>query len=561
MNIDAVTLKALTLELTELLADGIIQKISHLNSTDLLFQIHRPGQTYRLLVQLGQNNARLLLTEKETPPAQVPSSLVMQLRKHLQGQRLLALEQPSLARTVYLKTARSTLVFELSGRRNNALLLNDQQIIMGKMLPEPAKAAIWIIGQRFRPQDCAHPDALTAAPEELRQGLIDFLGQPALQVLTRGLFGLPPWHAEAICRAVGLDPAAELNYAQLDLVMQSLEVWRRRLLSGPYDPVVLAGGKVSPWSLGSENEEAFSSISQALSAEHKLPGLEELRSDLLRSIRKMQAKRSNTLKKMREQQEAAQRNEQLLEYGNLILAYMGQIPRRADSVEVYGAQGEPISIKLDPNLSPSENAQRYFKEYKRLKRAQVSTLEPMEKISQELEFIADMELAAQQAETIQELEEVKSIWTQEFFPQEAAAKRSKRINAPALGPRIFRHRGFTILVGRNPGQNDVISTKTAVSGDVWLHTQKVPGAHVLIKAAGRQPDMETVAAAAHLAAKYSHAKLDHRVEVIYTDAKYVHKLKGSQPGRVIVKVIKTIVASPHAIIEGLTEEKKHHEDS
>ena len=562
MNIDAVTLKALTAELSELLPGGIIQKISHLNSTDLLFQIRQPGQTYRLLVQLGQNQTNLLLTERETPPAQVPSSLVMQLRKHLQGQRVQAIEQPTLARTVYLRTARNTLVFELSGRRNNALLLNDQQIIMGKMLPEPAKAALWIVGQRFQPQkDYVQPDALAAAPEELRQGIIDVLGQPALQTLTRGLFGLPPWHAEAICRAVDIDPASELNFAQLDLLLQSLDIWRQRLLKGPYDPVVLSSGKVSPWSLGTEGEQSYPSISQALSAEQKLPGLEELRAELLRNINKRQRKRANTLEKMREQLNSSQRCEQLREYGNLILAYMAQIPPRADGVEVYDSQGELLTVKLDPNLNASDNAQRYFKEYKRLKRAQISTLEPIEKLSQELEFIADMELAAQQAETIQELEEVKALWTQEFFPQEAAAKRSKRINAPALGPRVYKYRGFTILVGRNPSQNDLISTKIASPGDVWLHTQKVPGAHVLVKAAGRNPDMAIVAAAAHLAAKHSHAKLDHRVEVIYTDAKYVHKVKGSQPGRVIVKVIKTIVASPHETIEGLTEETKHHEDS
>lgn len=562
MNIDAVTLKALTIELSGLLAGGIIQKISHLNSTDLLWQIRQPGQTYRLLVQLGHGQTSLRLTEQDMPPAQVPSPLVMQLRKHLQGQRLLTIEQPSLARTVYLQTARNTVVFELSGRRNNAVLLNDQQIIMGKMLPEPAKAALWIVGQRFQPQkDYAQPDVLASDMSELRQGLIEVLGQPALQALTRGLFGLPPWQAEAICRAVAIQPNAELNFAQLDLILQSLNIWRQRLISGPYDPVVLANGKVSPWSLGSDSEESYASISQALSAERKLPGLDELRTELLRQITKMQRKRASTLEKMREQQRAAQQNEKLMEYGNLILAYMGQIAPRADHLDAYNAQGELVTVKLDPNLSASDNAQRYFKEYKRLKRAQTSALEPMDKIAQELDFIADMELAAQQAETIQELEEIKAIWTQEFFPQEAAAKRSKRINAPALGPRTFSYRGFTILVGRNPGQNDTISTKIAVAGDVWLHTQKVPGAHVIIKAAGKQPDMDTVAAAAHLAAKHSHAKLDHRVEVIYTDAKYVHKIKGSQPGRVIVKVIKTIVASPHAIIEGLTEETKHHEDS
>lgn len=561
MNIDAVTLKALTQELGELLEGSTIQKISHLNKCDLALQLRQPGQTYRLLIQLGNGQSCLRLTADELPPAQVPSSLVMQLRKHLQGQRLQVLEQPTLARTVYLRTARHTLVLELSGRRNNALLLNDQGIIMGKMLPEPQHSRLWLLGQSFVPQqDCNQPDALAASAEELRCGLIDVLGQPALQALTRGLFGLPPWHAQAICQSVGLDPEGELNYAQLPLLLQGLDLWRQRLLCGPYDPVVLGNGKVSPWSLGSDDEESYPDISQALSAERKLPGLEELRQEMLRNIAKMKTKRSRTLDKMVQEQARAQDSSELMDWGNLILAYMGQIKPRDSELHAYNSQGEPVTIPLKPDLTPSENAQRYFKEYKRLKRAQDSTQAPIERLRQELGFIDDMDLAVREASTIQELEEAKSIWQQEFYPQEAAAKKAKRINAPALGPRCFKHRGFTILVGRNPRQNDQISTKIAVPGDVWLHTLRVPGAHVLIRAAGGHPSEETVAAAAHLAAKHSHASLDHKVEVIYTDAKYVHKVKGCQPGRVIVKVIHTIVASPHAEVADLIEESHRHED-
>ncbi|MBQ7567420.1 NFACT family protein [bacterium] len=562
MHIDAVTLKALTLELAELLAGGIIQKISHLNSSDLLLQIRQPGHTYRLLIQLGREQTAMCLTEREMPPAQVPSSLVMQLRKHLQGQRLVSLEQPTLARTVFLSTERHTLAVELSGRRNNILLLNAQRIIMGKMLPEPAQAAIWPVGQRFAPQSGGRqPNVLAASMEEVRHGLIDALGQPALQALTRGLFGLPPWHAKDICRSVGLESEAELTFAQLDILLQGIGLWRQRLLCGPYDPVTLPNGKVSPWSLGLEDEISYPDISQAINAEKRLPGLEEQRAELLHAITKMQKKRSSTLEKMRAQQKDAEQLEELKEYGNLILAYMYQIPPRAASAEVYDSQGRLITVRLDPNLSAADNAQRYFKEYKRLKRAQISVVEPMNRMSQELEFIADMELAAQRAETIQELEELKEIWEQEFAPPDRSAKRSRRINAPALGPRVFSHRGFTILVGRNPLQNDTISTKIASKGDIWLHTLRVPGAHVLIKTAGSQPPPETIAAAAHLAARHSHAKLDSRAEVIYTDAKYVHKVKGSPPGRVIVKTIKTIVASPHTAVEGLTEESKKHENS
>ncbi len=552
MNVDAITLQALTRELAPIICGGTIQKISHLNKNDLLLQIRQPGQTHKLLIQLGNGQSGLRLIAEDMPPAQVPSSLVMMLRKHLQGERIQVLEQPTLERTVFLRTAKNTLVLELSGRRNNAVLLNDQGIIMGKMLPEPKEARIWIVGQRFSPQRVGEqPDALAAPMEEIRSALVGQLGDLAHQALTRGLFGLPPWHADSLCHSVGLDPQGTLNYANMGQALAALELWRQRLISGPYDPVVLPNGKVSPWSLGLDGEESYPTISAALSAEKKLPGLEELRAELLQTMAKLKRKRTNTLKKMREEQQRAHDNEQLMEWGNLILAYMHQLPPRAEVLEAYNSRGELVRIKLNPLLSASDNAQHYFKEYKRLKRAQTSMLAPLEKMEQDLGFIEDMELSAQQAETIQELEEVRSIWKQAFLPQEAAAKRAKRINAPGLGPRTFSHRGYTILVGRNPVQNDLISTKLAVAGDVWLHTYKVPGAHVLVKAAGGSPGMDTIAAAAHLAAKHSHAKLDHRVEVIYTDAKYVHKVKGAQPGRVIVKVIKTMVASPDEEIEGL----------
>jgi len=327
---------------------------------------------------------------------------------------------------------------------------------------------------------------------------------------------------------------------------------RERLAGGPFEPVLLPGGRVSPWPLGEPGERAFPSLQEALEAASAPPGIEESRADLLRLLGRARARAETVLRRRGEDMERAEGAGALRLRGELLLAHQSRIPEGAERATLPDWEGGEVEIPLDPRLTAVENAQRQFKEYRRLKRAREALREPLERARRELEFLDEMLLAAESAETAPDLEELAQLWREERAPA-SPGRRRRRVQTPSAGPRRFRHRGFQILVGRNPRQNERITLKVASRDDLWLHARG-PGAHVVIRTAGREPGPDTVHAAAVLAARYSRAAESTSVDVVCTEAQRVRKPPGSPPGRVTYRGGTTLTVRPDAPVEGLAEE-------
>ncbi len=555
MLLDSVALRAVVVEAAPLLEGGLLQKISQLTEHDLALSFRRPGVTRRLLIRLAPEDARLGLVQGGLPPAREPSAFTMLLRKHLLGRPLLGLRQPGLERAAHLEFEGWTLVVEIPGRSNNLLLVGDQGRVAGMLVAEREGTRRLRPGQPYAPlARPERPDALALEGNRLPDLLAGNLGQPAAACLSAAVFGLPPHQARHLCRQAGLDPASPLSPAGLASLAEGWDPWRQRLLHGPYAPVLLPGGKVSPWPLGEPGEQSRPTMQEALETDSGVPGVRDARVELEKLVQKAQKKAQTLLQRRLGDLERARGADSRRLAGELLLAHSRAVPAGADRVTLPDWEGNPVEIALEPRASAVDNAQRLFREYRRLQRAQLALEDPIARVRAEIDFLDEVLLALKTATTAQEVEEVRQLWREE---RPGAGNRAKRrMQAPSPGPRRFSHDGFTLLVGRNPRQNEKLTLKVAARDDLWFHARNIPGSHVILRTAGRIPGEATLQAAAVLAARFSKAAASTAVEVVCTPVHRVRKPPGTPPGKVLYRGERTILVDPAARVEGLGAEEE-----
>ena len=202
-----------------------------------------------------------------------------------------------------------------------------------------------------------------------------------------------------------------------------------------------------------------------------------------------------------------------------------------------------VHIKLDPALTPSQNAQKYYKEYRKAKTAEEKLTEQIDLAGKELEYLESVLDALARAETERDLSEIRGELMEQGYLRVPRSKREKMasVSAPM---RFTTSDGFTVLVGRNNRQNDRLTLKTANNNDIWFHTKNIPGSHTVLVTEGKEPTETAMVEAAQLAAQHSRAKDSAQVPVDYTQIRYVSKPQGAKPGMVIYVNYKTIYVTP-----------------
>lgn len=600
MNLDAVSLKAIVKELSPLVIGGVIQKISQLTRLDVVMQVRKPGVTHKLIFCLEQDNAGLGLTEAKLPPAEAPTSFVMLLRKYLQGKKIDAIEQNGLEKIIKFKIDDKTLLLEMYGRSNNLYLLNENGKIMG-MLVKDTKLEAQQAGKIYKaPAPPSKPDASLVSFKDINGLLLPFIGIEAQKALRSALFGLSPQQTAYICRMAGIPEDEPINNDNINNLAIGVDQWQMLLDEDVFSPILSAKGKLSPWSLDEPGEKAFPSMLKALDIHASAPGLDNKRQVIQRMLTKAKEKAQSALQKRLEALESTKFSPLKRLAGELILANLDKIEAHANSLvltdngEILSAEAEQllnelnlenitsnqnknnknskqtrrnklsierlkgkVIVALNPLLSASDNAQAYFKEYHRLKRAVTSVQEPIQRAQEEVDFLDELLYFTESASEAQELEDIRRQWSEsKKGAASSEIKKTRSIQTGPLGPKKFTYKNFIILAGRNPRQNDQITFKMAAAGDIWMHSQGAPGAHIVIKTAGRKVTSDILEAAAVIAARNCKVRNSTKVEISFCDVKQVKKPKGSPPGRVTLKSFKTILVNPHLEISELTQQQR-----
>ncbi|MBX3172718.1 MAG: NFACT family protein [Candidatus Eremiobacteraeota bacterium] len=515
MFYDALSLRAYAAELTRRFPlPWFVQKISQVAEYDFLLAFRLgPKQNLRLLLSLQPNQPALRWWRGSKPQASVPSSFTMQCRKHLQGRSLDRLESLYPERALKLVGREYSLILELMERQPNLVLVTASGLVAGAFRLKDR-------GLRLRrpytlPSRPDLPDASTLSAYQWEELFLEGAN------LNERTFGL----SKAACAR--LDRLMRTELPLEERIQTALGDFWKLTLDG-YAAERLANGRLSIW--GSGAARGLLDLEQE-QAEEPLPALEAARQRTLQRLKKGLSKLQQRLGKLDEDKAKLAQAGVLQRQGELLLTYQHQVARGADHVQLTDWDGETVHrIALDPALPVAVQARKLMKRASKYRRSAPILSARVAQTYEEIARLQEAVFSAEQAETLEDLEEPKSA--------------GKLQRPQGSGPRRYQLNGFTFLVGRSPRQNDELIRKHSARDDLWFHVKDSPGAHVLLKTAGRSPEEAVVEAAAQLAAHYSSRAKDSRVLVSFTSAQRVKKPAGAAPGLVVYSDELTLWVNP-----------------
>ena len=575
MPFDAVCLQAVLQELRPKLLGLRIDKVQQ-PARDQVILLLRGNQ--RLLLNAGANAPRIQLTELTRDNPAEPPMFCMLLRKHLVGARVADITQPPLERLVRMELditddfgqpGRRTLVLEAMGRRSNLILLDgDGRVIdcLRRVDAEMSASRQVLPGLYYEP-----PASVGRLPvtEETEEGFREKLdaANPERQAdafLLDAYFGISPLVARELAfRAAGETDRrlCQMGPEERERLWQELEQLITRIREGQFTPVCLRqDGRAADFTYlpigqyGAAMEcvpcDSFSRmLDEFYEAREQQERVRQRGADLLRTATTARDRIRRKLAMQEKDYAATQNRDQLRIYGDLITANLYRMERGAARLETenfYDPECRSVAIPLDPLLTPQQNAAKYYKRYTKAKTAEKYLAEQMALARRDLDYLESVLEELSRAETEQDFLDIRGELRDAGFLRRQGKKEQNR---PAKPLEFRTTSGFRVLVGRNNRQNDKL-TRSADHRDIWLHTQKIHGSHVILCTGGREVDDDTIVEAAKLAAWFSQAREGANVPVDYTPVKNVKKPAGARPGMVIYSTCRTVNVAPE---EGLVK--------
>ncbi|KJS17599.1 MAG: fibronectin-binding protein [Peptococcaceae bacterium BRH_c4b] len=578
MPYDGLVLAAVKNELTQLLTGGRIEKIYQPAREEIHMIIHRQQQgRLRLLLNASAGLARVHLTSgtRENPAA--APLFCMVLRKHLEGGRINSIDQQGLERILVItvdardelgRPSSKKLVCEIMGRHSNIILLDSENTILDgirRYTHAVSRHREVLPGRPYiapPPQNKLNP--LELDEEEFFRVLLSRpLNKNITDIIQKDFEGLSPLMAGEIVYRSGLSLNTPLELCgeyELRTVWLNLRKIMKDTGAGQFRPTLVLDPKKLPLEFAAFELTRFTGFETLPGGMNSLVDhyycrkqeeeiLEREKQSLLATVRKEMSRLGKKLALQLESIDEAGEREQFRIAGDLITANIYRInkgDREAVLEDFYQPECPAVAIALDPRLSPSENAQQYFKKYNKAKSTLAAARYQAGLSASELHYFSGVENAIIMAETTGETAQIRQeLASQDYLklPPPPRGKKSKERDIPH--PLVFvSSSGITILVGKNNRQNDHLTMKMARDDDIWLHTKDIPGSHVIIRASGQEPEETTLTEAASLAAYFSKARESGRVPVDYTLRKYVSKPGGAKPGYVIYTNQKTLFVDP-----------------
>ncbi len=573
MPLDSITMTALAQELRSLVVGAKIDKVQQPERDTVLLTMRGAQGNFRLAVCGGVGCARIHVTQAQYENPAQPPMFCMLLRKHLCGARVASLEQPERERILLLRLdafdemglpVKKTLAVEMIGRGTNIILIDDEDRIIDclrRVDSEMSALRQVLPGLIYRlPLQQTKPDffALSSAERAALWAERDE-EKPADKWLLDSFSGLSPM----ICR--------ELVYrcrGDLSRLPDCMDALAESVCAGEFTPyMLLSEGKPKDFSFMciSQYGEAmegrtypgFSALLDSFyTSRSKAEEMHRRTAALRKTVKNAHDRAVRKLSLQTEELKKTGEREQKRRWGDLITANLYRAPKTgAESMTVedfYADNCPTVTIPLNRLKSPQQNAAAYYREYTKAKTAEHYLTRLIEENRREAEYLSSVLDEIDRASSESDISDIRCELTETGYlhAQKNAKKERMKESAPL---RYVSGTGVEILVGRSNVRNDRLTTKLAAKGDLWLHTQKIHGSHVIIRCAGAEVDAQTLAEAASLAAYHSQASGGGKVAVDYTRVKYVKKPAGALPGMVIYTEYSTVSAEAD---EALAEKLK-----
>lgn len=580
MAFDGLFMRALREELSSHIADGIIDRIYQPARDTVVLSIYTRQGVKRLLISVRAQAPRVHITARQFKNPAHPPPFCMVLRKHLTGGRIDGIEQPGLERVFRFNIftphdpvkLRKALVVEIMGKHSNVVLVDPEgEKIIDGIKRYTSDVSRWrevLPGKPYIPPPPQNKlDPLDLSEEELEKKVGQF--SPALRVeefIWQAVSGFGPEVSREVIARSGFDTdlrVGEMGAYELACLARTVRDLTRKLVFGPWLPRVVFndGSPAAFTAIEFQHYEGlraveYSSLSEAVDAYFSHLETKEVFTGRLRALSGVVEKE---LKKcyrkeevIREALAKGEKAEEFRRAGELIIANLHLIKRGDKALvaaDFYEPGSPPVEIPLDPELNPSQNAARMFEKYRKAKATYSRARETWAELQEEIQYLQSVLYELEEAKTLEDLEEIGAELTEAGYMGTAGRQQKKK--APALLSVVLED-GSRIYVGRNNVQNDYLLRRVAQDTDVWLHAKDVPGSHVIIKSPRPEVSEDTLYRAASLAAYFSRARYSSKVPVDYTQAKNVHRPKGSRPGKVLYTDYSTVYVTPDpAMIGGL----------
>lgn len=571
MPFDAMFLSAVCDELRQELIGARVEKIQQPARDMVVLQLRGKA---RLLLSASGNRPRFHVTQASYENPAQPPMFCMLLRKHLAGGRIAAIEQPPAERSVELTLdctdemgtpCQKRLILELMGRNSNLILTDGENRILDCMrrvdfeMSEQRQVLPGLFYHRpprqegkLTPQELTKPAlerllAQTAAPVHLDRWIVDHVA------------GISPLIAREL--AFGFCGETDADVLTLDRARLAEALTQPSLLQARQPTLLLCGGRPKDFTycpirqygayMTARTMPSFSTLLDAFYTEtEQRERMLQKSQSLRRTVTNLLERTRRKLAAQRKEREASLDRETLRRRGDIVTANLHAMTRgmtvlRAE--DFYQEDMPEIEIPLRPELSPQQNAARFYKEYNKAKHAEKILAEQIARGEIEEEYLGAVLDELNRAESERDLAEIRAELEAGGYVRSADRRRQQK--QPASRPMRFRSSdGFEILVGRNNRQNDQLSLKTARRDDLWLHIQKFHGTHVIVCCAGAPVPDGTITEAAMLAAWYSQAREGQNVPVDVTQVRNLRKPNGAKPGMVVYDRYRTVIVTPDAAL-------------
>lgn len=571
MALDGIFLNLIKKEILDNAVNGKVDKIHQPSREELVIHLRTKNGTKKLLLSVRANSPRIHFTEHAPENPATPPMFCMLMRKRLINATLVDIRQLGLDRVLYLDfdatneigdRVKLTLSIEIMAKYSNILLIDgDGKIVDALKRVDLSQSTVRQILPGF-PYTAPPPQTKLNITEHTTENIIaqikTYENKSLSSAVLNTMQGISPLTSRELAEGLGDGSVDEISDRSFDILAERIDSLRNIISEGNGTPYLLKDETGKPVDFSFEeirqygtkyNGSAYESYSQLLDDFYfECDRLERTRQKAHDLVKLLESAIARTSKKISLQQAELKQcadREHLRISAELINANLYRLERGAlfYDLENYYDENKIMRIKVDPSKSPAANAQKYFKDYRKAKTAEQMLTGLIEQGKQDLEYLETVADELDRASSQGEIEEIRQELTISGFLK---SKRKSNGKQPKLLPPVeYRTSdGFRVLVGRNNMQNDRLSLKTAAKNDMWLHTQKFHGSHVIIISDNREISDEAIVEAAEIAAYHSKARDAKLVPVDYTYVKNLKKPQGAPLGKVIYHIYYSVNVTP-----------------
>lgn len=578
MALDALAIACLTNELSQMIVGGRIDKIHQPEKDEVVIYIHTPDGTKRLILSASAAHPRVHITNTQKTNPQTPPMFCMLMRKHLGSGRITGVRQKGFERIIEIDAesydelgdlTTKHIIVEIMGRYSNVILTDSKYKIIDsvKHIDMTVSSVRQVLpGFYYEMPPAQEKRALTEKTHKL-----DFSqdGIRADKTILSYVGGISPLTAREIvhialgrCDLVG----GELTYDDRQNLEDAVDTVADMCIENKFMPCIIFDAKTNKVmdfsaiqirQYGSmATVKYFKTINEVLdnfyTTRDSAERMKQKSADLVKLLGNNIERASKKLSIQKNTLDDAKNKDRHKIYGDLITSNLYRITQgdRVAEVENYYEPDCPIvKIQLSPTLSPSQNAQRYYKLYNKAKTAEIEAAKQMKLTAAELEYLESTLMSVQNSASEADINAIRTELAEQGYINRRT-NNNKKVQNTSKPHHYISSDGFDIYVGKNNTQNDYLTLKLANSSDIWFHTKNIHGSHTVIKL-GIDKDVPdtTMLEAAQLAAYYSKARESSQVPVDYTEIKNVKKPNGAKPGMVIYDYYNTVYVTPQEVGE------------